>query len=299
MVGILDDAKSKPSDAVRGVVDDVKGGVRGAVKAPLEKIASAFGVGGNPFIANQVRKLTEKITNLILAVTTLEGFMESSTTLVGVVDKIEEELVKHAGKAEEIKKEIASGSHQLWHEGITKVAMTLYVKIFTLQGDINSVLSGQPADAVAALTNLLSKIFEVQLRAFNGIRIAFIQNLNKTVHECKDGDAVRVAVRAAFKEAVIPVLNLLAYFHWVNAYTTFEQAAEIIVLNAFNTDVWPHVVKGLEAIQSCIPQQLQDMGLQLPPLAQKLANMLITKGVAWVFKKVMLRFEEGIFAQAE
>jgi hypothetical protein len=271
--------------------------LRAGVKEPLDKLAKLAGAGGNRFIARAVSRLTDKIVDLILAVTTLDGFLESSGHMAGVVDGIEESLSKAAGDPEKIKKEIENASSVLWKDGIIKVAMTLFIKIFGLQEQIKSALGSQPEEAVTVLTDLLSHIFEVQLRAFNGIRVSFIRNLHKTLPDAKDAASVCAATRTAFRDAVFPVLNLLAYHHWTQAYIAFDQAAKIIVLNAFDTEVWPEIAKGLDAIQECIPKELQDMGLQLTPVVRSLATMLINAGVAFLFKLLFTKIEFAIFTQ--
>jgi hypothetical protein len=296
-LGASFDGKEKPGAAVKGTVDEIKGALRAGIKEPLDKLAVTLGGGGNKFIMKQVQRLTDKLVDLILTITTLDGFMESSVHLAGVVDTIEDNLAKCAGDAEKLKKEIDLASALLWKEGVIKVAMTLFIKIFKLQEDIQRVLSGQPEEAVTTLVELLGHIFEVQLRAFNGIRVEYIRNLHKTVTECKDADAVVTASRAAFKQAVFPVLDLLAYFHWTTAYEAFEKTAKIIVLNAFDTEVWPTIKSGCDAIQEAIPKELGDMGLQITPVVRNIANLMINAGVAILFKTVYTKIEVAVFTQ--
>jgi len=292
------DGKAKPGEAVKNTVDDIKKALHDGVKEPLDKIGDKLGAkGGNAFIAKQVNKLTSRITNLILEITTLDGFLESSVELASVIDKHEDDLAKVAGDAAKVTAEIDKLSSALWHQGTKKVAMTLWMRISKLDTKVSSALEGQPEEAVGAVQELLAHIFEVQLRAFNGVRVQYIKNLRAAATEAKSGEALCAASRNAFKEAILPVLNLLAYHHWIKAYEALHLAAKHIVLAAFFEHVWPAVKSGLDAIDGCIPKELQDMGLKLEPLVRGVAKLILTSGLAFIFRLVFLKFEEALFAQ--
>jgi len=171
-----------------------------------------------------VKSITNRIVNLILELTTLDGFLESSIVFGDVLDGVEEELGKCDNK-EKVTKAIDGASHALWEKGLKKVAMTLWIRIFKLQERIASVMSSLPEEASVPLVDLLGHLFEVQLRAFNGIRVQYIRNLREGIDEIKDADsAVRVS-RAAFKGAVFPVINLLGYHHWMKAHEAFYETS--------------------------------------------------------------------------
>lgn len=290
----------KPSDAVKGVADTIKSQISEAVRGPIQKVADsvAFGGCGDPWVAWYVRRCVERLTQLILELTTLDGFLESGIVVSGVIDGVEEALGK-CGDKEAVTKAINQASHDLWEKGTAHVAMTLWTRIWKLTERINWVMSSQPAEAITPLTDLLSHIFEVQLRAFNGIRIAYIRNLRESIDEIKDADsAVRIS-RAAYKAAVFPVVNLLGYHHWLRATAAFETSVKAIIMHAFETEVWPPIKAGLEALQSCIPEQLTSMGLKLEPLVRAVVNFLINKALSWAINKVFLALEKSLFGQGE
>jgi len=292
------DGKMKPSEAVQGCVDAIKTALSEAVRGPVQKIADTltFGGGGNPWVVWYVRRCVERLTQLILELTTLDGFLESGIIISKIIDGTEEALGK-CGSKDDVTKAINQASHDLWEKGTAHVAMALWPRIWKLTERVNWVMSSQPDDAITPLTNLLSHIFEVQLRAFNGIRIAYIRNLREGIDEIKDADsAIRVS-RASFKAAVFPVINLLGYHHWLRATAAFEVSVKAIVKNAFETEVWPPIKSGLDAIQSCIPDAITSMGLKLEPLVRAVIEFLINKGLSWAMNKVFLSLEKALFAQ--
>jgi hypothetical protein len=292
------DGKQKPSEAIKGAADAIKAALEAGVRKPLEKFAAGLKLPGsaNKFVAGQVKRITNKIVALILEVTTLEGFLESGAVIAGVIDGAEEHLGK-CGDKEKANAAIDQISSDLWHKGITKVAMTLWIKIYKLTEKIKSVMSDFSDDAVSPLTDLLAHIFEVQLRAFNGIRIQYIRNLRDAVEDIKDAESATRVSRAAFKGAVFPVVNLLAYHHWIRAYEAFSASAKVIVMNFFEEHVWPPIKSGLEAIQSCIPEDLTSMGLKLEPLVRMVANFIIDKALTFIMTKVFIAMERALFSQ--
>jgi hypothetical protein len=292
------DGKQKPSVVIKGSVEGLKTALTAGVKGPLEKAADAItcGNGGNRFVIQTVKSITNRIVNLILELTTLDGFLESSMVFGDVLDGIEDELSK-CGDKEKVTKAIDGASHALWEKGLKKVAMTLWIRIFKLQERIAYVMSSLPEEAQAPLVDLLSHLFEVQLRAFNGIRVQYIRNLRESIDEIKDADsAVRVS-RAAFKGAVFPVINLLGYHHWIRAHEAFYETAKIIVMHAFNSTVWPAIKAGLDALQSLIPEELGSMGLKLEPLVRAVVDFIINKALTWAMTKIFLAIERALFAQ--
>jgi len=293
------DGKGKASEAVEGAIDDVKSQLTAAVRGPLEKLADTLtgGNGSNPWVAREVRKIVSKITNLILEITTLDGFLEASKVMSAVVDGIEDELKKAAGDKAKIDKAIENGSAALWSKGLAAVGIALFSRIWKLEEKISNVFGAQPEEVTQPLLQLLDHIFEVQMRAFNGIRIQYIQNLKESLADAKDADAVQTAARAAFKGAVFPVINLLGYHHWVKAHEALLSTSKALVMNAFNEHIWPTIKQGLDALQKCIPESLTNMGLKLEPLVRAVINFIINKAVEWIMKKVFMKIEEALFTQ--
>jgi hypothetical protein len=292
------DGKQKPSAVIQGSVAGLKAALTAGVKGPLDKAADLItgGQGGNRFVVQTVKGITNRIVNLILELTTLDGFLESSGVFGEVLDGIEEELSK-CGDKEKVTKAIDGASHALWEKGLKKVAMTLWTRIFKLQERIASVMASLPDEASAPLVDLLGQLFEVQLRAFNGIRVQYIRNLRESIDEIKDAEsAVRVS-RAAFKGAVFPIINLLGYHHWVRAHDAFYESAKIIVMYAFNSTVWPAIKAGLDALQSLIPEELGSMGLKLEPLVRSVVDFIINKALTWAMTKIFLALERALFSQ--
>jgi len=70
------------------------------------------------------------------------------------------------------------------------------------------------------------------------------------------------------------------------------------VLDIFNKDVWPVIVKPLNELQNMIPDALSKAGLNIPPIALQICTLLITKGVTSVLTKLMISFEKTLFTQS-
>jgi len=292
------DGKQKPSEAIQGSVDGIKSALSAGVRGPLEKLADSLtgGQGGNRFVAKIVNGLVNRITNFILELTTLDGFLESSIVIAGVLDGVEEKLGKCADKAAATKA-IDEASHALWESGIKKVAMTLWTRIWKLQEKIASVMSSLPEEASAPLIDLLGHLFEVQLRAFNGIRIQYIRNLRESVDEIKDAESATRISRAAFKGAFFPIVNLLGYHHWLRAHEALYESARAVVMHGFNELVWPAIAGALEPIQACIPEELGTMGLKLENLVRSVCDFIINKALTWIMTKIFLAIERALYAQ--
>jgi len=291
------DGKTKPSDAIKGATSDFTDKLSGAIRAPLDAMVKSMDLRGSRFVVRQVQRLVEKITNFILEVTTLDGFIEASHKIALVVDEAEDKLKAAAGDEAKVKAAIDDVSASLWQKGTAAIALELFKRIWKLEEKIKSSLSGLPDEAVAPLLDLLNHLFEVQLRAFNGIRVAYVRNLKESVAEIKDGDSAIAASRAAFKGALFPVLNLLAYHHWIKAHAALLESAKITVIYFFVTEAWPPVKAALNAIP--IPDFLKDLGLEIEPLARGLAKMLINALVKFVMKKVFFLLEKALFTQEE
>jgi hypothetical protein len=292
------DGKQKPSEAVKGASDAIKKALDDGVRKPMQKFVSGIKLpkGPTPFVLWKVKQIITKITNLIMELTSLDGFLEASGVMAGVIDSAEEQLGKCDNK-EKTAAAIDAISKDLWQKGTAKVAMALWIKIYKSTDKIQSIMSDQPEDAVAPLTDLLAHFFEVQLRAFNGIRIQYVRNLRDSIDDIKDAEsAVRVS-RAAFKGAVIPVVNLLAFHHWIRAFEAFQESSKVIVKAAFEENVWPSIKAGLDAIQSCIPDELTQMGLKLEPLVRAVINFILDKAIVWIMTKVFLTIERALFTQ--
>jgi hypothetical protein len=285
-------AAKKASEAISESTDNIKKALTEGVRGPLSKAASFVTGSGNnavkKIVSREVNKLTTKIVNLITELTTLDGFLAAGKVLGEVVDKIEGKL----GEADVADK----ASQALW-EGLSSQAMELFQRIYNLSEKVSSEMSGFPEEAVSTVTGLLDHIFEVQVRAFNSIRIQYVRNLRASLADGKDDKVA--ASRAALRTAVFSTIDLLGAHHFVKAYEALNAASKIIVLDWVQQNVWPPVKSGLEAIQSLIPSEISDLGLKLEPMAWKLLSILISKALDWVLKKVFLAIEKAIFTQSE
>jgi len=236
-------------------------------------------------VRREIGKIVDRIVGTILELTTLDGFMEASKTIAKTLDKVESELKDE--------KSIDMASAALW-KSLAQVGMELFTRIWKLEAKVRSKMESQPEEATTTVLGFLDLIFEVQIRAFNSIRIQYIRLLRAKFAEAKDKQA---ASREAFRTALFSTVDLLGHHHWVKFTETFTDASIIIVQQGFRKEIWPPIASGLAAIQSMIPDEFGKMGLQIEPLAWSVVAMLIQKGVVWGTTKVFLKMESAIFTQ--
>jgi len=242
--------------------------------------------------------MARRVTNFITEITTLEGFLEAAAKLAEAVTPLEEEFGKAAGKKEELDKLADKASSVLW-QTLAEQAVTLWTKIYQLNEKIESVFSGQPDEVKQPLYDLLSHIFEVQVRGFNAIRVLYSRKLKESLGDAGDAEAAKAASRTALRDAIYEVVGLLAIEHWTKTHEALTEAAKAYVLNRFTNEIWPSIKSGLDELQSLLPSQVADAGLDIAGLALKIATIIINKGVEWGMKKVGLKLEVAIFSQEE
>jgi len=279
-----------PSEAINEAADDIKSSLERGIRTPLEKLASSLGVEGcnstmKKIVAKEIKKVTDKIVKTIIEITTLDGFMEASKVIARTLDKIEESLKDE--------KTVEQASAALWHT-ITNCGMQLYTRIWALSEKVKSALSGQPDEAVDIITGFLDNVFEVQIRAFNSIRIQYIRNVQASL---KDGKSAKEVSRTAFRTALFSTVDVLGHHHWVKAVDAFKRASIVIVQELFRENVWPPIKAGLESIQALIPDEIGKMGLKIEPLAWAIVAFLIKMAVQWLITKVFVAIERAVFTQ--
>jgi hypothetical protein len=242
--------------------------------------------------------MARRITNFICEITTLEGFLEASHKLATAVDKcVDSEHGKGcAGKKEETAKFIESTSAALW-KALADESVGLWQKIYSLNASIESVFSSQPEAVTAPLYDLLSHIFEVQVRGFNSIRVSFTQKLTASLEEAKDHDGVKAAVRKALRDSIFENINILAEEHWIKTHEALTLAGKAYVAYMFTVEVWPSIKAGLDELLSFLPEELKSLGLDIGGMVLKISLILIDKGVTWAMGKIGLRLEKAIFEQ--
>jgi len=214
------------------------------------------------------------------------------------VDKhVDADGSKCTGKAE-TEKFVEGASAALW-KSLADEAVGLWTKIYSLSDKVTSTFSGLPAGVTTPLLNLLSHIFEVQVRGFNSIRVRYTRKLKVSLGESKDHDGVKAASRTALRDAIFETVNILAEEHWVKTHEALTEAAKAYVCIKFTEEVWPSIKEGLDALLELIPDELKKLGLDIAGTVLKVAIIIINKGVAWAMAKIGLRMETAIFSQEE
>jgi len=286
-------------EAIGSTSGEIKSKIYSAVKEETDKVIEV--ICGAKFIVDpwtqwQLWWLARRVTNFITEITTLEGFLEAAHKMAESINPLEAEFVSNVGKKDELHKLADKASRALW-QTLADQAVGLFTKIYQLTEKIESVFSGQPDEVKAPLIDLLSHIFEVQVRGFNAIRVLYHRKLVATLAEAGDADAIKQASRVALRDAIFETVGLLAQEHWIKTNEALTEAAKAYVLDRFTNEVWPTIASGLDELTSLIPDPLVKAGLDISALCLKLATIIINKGVEWGMKKVGLKLEHAIFAQ--
>jgi len=242
--------------------------------------------------------MARRVTNFITEITTLDGFLEAAAKLAESITPLEEEYGKAAGKKDELEKLADKASAALW-QTLASQAVGLWTKIYKLNEKVESVFSGQPDEVKQPLLDLLSHIFEVQVRGFNAIRVLYTRKLKESLGDCADAESAKAASRVALRDSIFEVVPLLAIEHWVKTHEALTEAAKAYVLYRFTNEIWPSIKSALDELQSLLPSQVADAGLDIAGLALKVATIIINKGVEWGMKKVGLKLEGAIFGQED
>jgi len=292
-------SKTNALEAIKASSDEIHTKLRAAVRDPIEKVVEL--ICGTNYVLDywtqwQIWWMSRRICNFICEITTLDGFLEAAHKLAEAVTPLEEEMVAAAGKKEELEKLADKASAVLW-QALGSQAVGLWTKIYKLNDVINNIFSGQPDTVKAPLLELLSHIFEVQVRGFNAIRVLYARKLKASLAECADADAVKECSRTSLRDSIFEVVNLLAIEHWVKTHEALTEAAKAYVLDRFTYEIWPAIKEGLDTLTSMLPDSVQKAGLDIAGLALKVATLLINKGVEWGMKKVGLKLEEAIFGE--
>jgi len=287
------------SEAIKASADEIISKLTEAIRSPIMGAVDSL-TGGSYGVDSwtqwQIWWLARRICDFILAITTLDGFLEASKKLGFAVSNLEADFIAAAGKRDELEKLIDKASSALW-QALADEAVGLWTKIWRLTDKINDVFSGQPDTVLDPLNDLLGDIFEAQVRGFNAMRVLYTRKLRERLLEAGDGDAIKEISRTALRDSIFEVVNLLALVHWTKLNAALSTAAQAYVLYRFTVEVWPSIKSALDELQSLLPDVVKSAGLDIPGLALKVASILIQKGVAWGMKKIGLHLERAIFAQ--
>jgi len=200
------------------------------------------------------------------------------------------------GKKEEIEKFVEGASAALW-KALADEAVGLWSKIYSLTSAVESVFTSLPDAVTSPLIDLLSAIFEVQVRGFNSMRVSYIKKLKEALTDVKDHDGVKAASRKAIRDAIFENVNILAVEHWTRTHDALTEAAKAYITYQFTTEVWPSIQSGLDELLSFLPDEIKTLGADIGGMVMKIAIILINKGVVWAMTKIGLRLEKAIFEQ--
>jgi hypothetical protein len=200
------------------------------------------------------------------------------------------------GKKEDVEKFIEGASAALW-KSLADEAVGLWTKIYSLTASVESVFASQPEEVTAPLVELLSGIFEVQVRGFNSIRVSYTRKLKDLLADAKDHDGVKAASRTALRDAIFENINILAKEHWTRTHEALTEAAKAYVTDRYINEVWPSIKSGLDDLLSLLPEEVAAIGVDIAGIVLKISIIMINKGVVWAMNKIGLRLEKAIFEQ--
>lgn len=283
----------KPGAAIESSSSELSGLLKKGIHTPLEKLGKTVkSVGSSPFGGFAVKKvgaLQDKITKVIIAVTTLDGFFAAAKSIAKAVDEVEDSLKESKDR----NASIDEASTKLW-KALTSSATSLYIAVRKLETVVRQTLGDDvPEEAVDVLLGFLDVIFEVQIRAFNSIRIQYIKNLRAV----DAGSDATVTSREAFRDSLFHTANIIGHHHWTSAVKAFQQFANIVVVAGVEADMWPEMSGELAELQAEIPEEYASMGLDIAGLAWTVVQIMVKKAVGLVIPMAFFKIEQAVFTQ--
>jgi hypothetical protein len=291
----------------KAALSDIEGQLADAIKVTLEEkidaaAKNALGAGraNIEIVKLVIEKVAQQIGKIIRRYTSAERLLRAAGPMAGHLEQLETDLAAKKASKEDAVKVINEASAKMWKE-LAPAGLRMYQKFRTLHKEIKSDLSGVCDEAVDPLLELVDNLFIVQMRVLNAVRVVFTENLKSKIDTdniLASDDSVKTAVHTVFASAVFDHIDLLTRESWTTTADALIASALAQVLEIFNKDVWPVIVKPLELLQNMVPEALAKAGLNIPPIALQICTMLITKGVTAVLTKLIIAFEKALFTQS-
>lgn len=242
-------------------------------------------------VAEQIVKTLKKFTTLKPLMRGMEKFFDKRLDL-------EKELIgARAQGAEAINKALDHGSSELW-KTMPSIGLRLFIDMHRVKGEIANTMSGVCDDGVQPLKDVADDLYALQMKAINSLRVQLINQLKAKLPAMSSSDEqVKECVRSTWRELSFQVTHVMVKEAWIKLAGAFTQSCIAQVKDKFNKDIWPTIKSALDALQSMLPSEVSDMGLDIAGLALKVVSILLEKGVTFGMTKLLLKVEVVVFSQ--
>jgi len=289
----------------RGAVGNLKNGWEAALSAALGKqmedaVASScsakFAKSG--IVQLIVKEFGKYIAGTFKEFTTVNPLIIASKALDDKRWELEEALVKNKDDKAAFEKTINEASAGMWHT-LPDAGLLLYKELLEIKRKLSSTYNALPRDALDALAQVTTHMFDIQMRALNHLRADFTNKLKAKFADAANlasEETIRAAVRGLWRDIIFDLIGVMVTEGWVKTAEGLIEVAIQNTLDYFFTKVWPAVVEPLKALASMMPGPLAQ--LDVVALGETVVTAIITKGCTMAFTKIFFKLEGALFAQA-
>jgi len=289
--GALENLKDEFDKAVEETLEE-------KMKSGLEKILGEK-AANLEIVSLILEHVAKQAVGTLKKFTTIKPLMSACLGMFDVRAQLEKDVI--AGKADQkaVGAAIDKASAEMW-KTFPDAGLLLFSKMDKLKDKVKSEFSSLSEEALEPLLEIADQLYVQQMKALNSLRTQFLLGLKTKL----DGDALKsdetiaAVIRTGFRDIVFSIIHILVVDSWKGLSANLIKSAIVQVKEKFEADVWPTIASGLEAIQSLIPEEVSNMGLQIEPLAKSVAFILLEKGVNWALTKLIIKLELVLFEQA-
>jgi len=268
------------------------------MKAGLSKILGDK-TANLEIVALILEHIAKQAVGTLKKFTTIKPLMSASLGMFNVRAELEKEL--HAGKADQkaVQAAIEKASAEMW-KTFPDAGLLLFSQMDKLKDSVKAEFGHLSQPAILPLLQIADQLYAEQMKALNSLRTQFAVGLKTKLEgdALKSDESISAIVRGSFRDIVFSIVHILVVDSWKGISSNLIASAIVQVKEKFTADVWPTIASGLDAIQALIPAPVADMGLQIEPLAQSVAFILLEKGVNWALTKFIIKLELVLFEQA-
>jgi len=259
--------------------------VFGTGKTPPDAITKLFPV--TALEENYINKLFNQalflaVADSVVKGTDLGGFFKVIGAMADKVSEMEKEFTE-SKKPEET---IAKINAALW-QILSQSAIELWEHIYVYQVNAMKAFVDDMHLYISPVY-LFSALFKNQMQCLNGIRVLFVKNITKGLEKAKTEDAIKKAMRVAFRDALFGTIDSFVKLCWIQFYTAVLQFGKGYALQKFSKEIWPKIKTQLDSLKDIIPPDVAKLGVTVESLAFSVSNLLINTSVENITKRVFL-----------
>jgi len=248
-----------------------------------------------------IQEFARYIGNTFRRFSTVTPLIEAAKTLEHLRAELVKELAKDSKDFKVVEAAINKTSGLMW-QSLPNAGLSLFSELRRVESDLYGDLKDSNDDALRALSNVVSHMYFIQMRALNALRVNFtiklkakLQDDANRASEAKIGEVVRVT----FRDELFVLLDAVVGETWARLVEALTATCVAIAQNKFFTsEVWTAITGGLNALSGKIPDGPLKDKLDLASLAQTVVETILEKGVTKLSLKIFFKLEGAIFKQA-